>query len=278
MKDEYELLDLDEGRKLERFGSVSTVRPAPGAHGPPAIPLGAWDGATAEFLAEGKSGSWRRAEELPEPWIVACGGFEYILRATPSGQVGLFPEQVPWRERVAAEVGPGTKLLNLFAYTGGTTLAAARAGAEVTHVDSARGVVGWARANAERNGLAEAPIRWIVDDAARFVQREARRGTKYDAIVLDPPSFGRGPKGEIWKIEKNLGPLLRDCAQVLSASPRFVLVTAHTRTWKPRDLGGHVERALVGRPGKVQTGPLELRSTSEGVLRSGVYAWRALHG
>lgn len=278
MQDDYELLDLDDGRKLERFGAVSLVRPAPAARGPRTIPAAAWDGATAEFVANGTSGRWRRADSIPDPWIVRCGGVQYLLRATPSGQVGLFPEQTAWRERIAASVRPGTRLLNLFAYTGGSTLAAARAGAAVTHVDAARGVVAWARENAERNGMAAAPVRWIVDDAARFAERELRRGARYDAVVLDPPSFGRDPRGRIWKIEKDLEPLLRTCRGLLSGESPFLFVTAHTRAWKPRDLGARVDRAFGGAPGPTRTGSLELRSAADGVLRAGIFAWRELHG
>ena len=170
------------------------------------------------------------------------------------------------------------RLLNLFAYTGGSTLAGASAGAQVTHVDSARSVVNWARQNAERNGLAEAPIRWIVDDAARFAEREVRRGTTYDGIVLDPPSFGRGPKGELWKIEKDLDPLLRTCRKLLSPTARFVLVTAHTRGWRARELAARVDAAFADAPGSTEAGPLEIRGQTETVLRSGIFAWRELHG
>jgi len=137
-------------------------------------------------------------------------------------------------------------------------------------------VVEWARANAERNGLAAAPVRWIVEDAARFAARELRREAAYDAIVLDPPSFGRGPKGEVWKIEKDLDPLLAACRKLLSGTPRFVLVTAHPRAWKPRDLARRLDRALAGTAGKTEAGPLELRAAGDGVLRSGVFAWRRL--
>jgi len=276
MPNDYELLDLEDGRKLERFGPVSIVRPAPAARGPRSVPA-AWDGATAEFVANGASGGWRRADALPEPWVVRCGGFEYRLRASPSGQVGLFPEQVALRERVARALGPGARVLNLFAYTGGGTLAAAAAGADVVHVDAARGVVAWARENAERNGLADAPIRWIVDDAERFVGREARRGARYEAILLDPPSFGRGPRGEVWKIEKDLAKLLGSCRALLSEKPRCVLVTAHTRAWRPRDLRGLVDAAFGDRPGETEAGGLEVRSASDGVLRAGVFAWRRFH-
>jgi 23S rRNA (cytosine1962-C5)-methyltransferase len=273
---DYELLDLDDGRKLERFGAVSVVRPAPAAQGPRAAPAGAWEAATAEFVANGEAGHWRCAETLPERWLVRCGGFEYALRATPSGQVGLFPEQIPLRERITGALDAAASVLNLFAYTGGTTLAAAAAGARVAHVDAARGVVGWARENAERNGLGVAPIRWIVDDAARFADREVRRGVTYDAIILDPPSFGRGPRGEIWKIEKDLDPLLRTCRRLLSASPRFVLVTAHPRGWEPRELARRVDAAFAGARGSTSSGPLELRTPSGRALRAGLWAWRDL--
>jgi 23S rRNA (cytosine1962-C5)-methyltransferase len=139
-------------------------------------------------------------------------------------------------------------------------------------------VVNWARRNAERNGLTDASIRWIVDDAVRFAQREARRGATYDGIVLDPPSFGRGPKGEVWKIEKDLDPLLRTCRELLSSTPRFVLVTAHTRAWRAGDLASRVDAAFADQPGSTDAGPLEIRSSVGTVLRSGIFSWRELHG
>ena len=211
MPDDYELLDLDDGLKLERFGAAVVVRPAPAARGPRVLDAPAWGRAAAEYTRRENRGEWRFRAPLPDPWVVRSAGLQYVLKATPSGQVGFFPEQTFLRERIVRRLDPGCRVLDLFGYTGGSTLAAAAAGAAVTHVDSARGVVRWARENAERNDLGGAPIRWIVDDAARFVAREARRGTTYDAVVLDPPSFGRGPKGEVWKIEKDLGALLAAC-------------------------------------------------------------------
>ena len=235
----YELLDSGDGRKLERVAGVLMDRQAPQA---------AWrrrrkrlwsevDGRHVRSEAGGGHWEWRR--DPPRRWTVATAGLTMLLKATPFGHLGLFPEQrdqwswlAEQTRSLAARLTREPNVLNLFAYTGGSTLTAATAGASVTHVDAARGVVDWAKENASINELVRAPIRWIVDDCARFANRELRRGRRYEGVILDPPTFGRGTRGEVWKIEEDLRPLLRTLAKLLAPSG-FLLLSAHTPGFTP---------------------------------------------
>lgn len=234
--DDYEYLDSGDGWRLERFGPYVLRRPAQAAVWRPSQPSELWATAHATYERDRSGdGAWRSAAALPESWQVRRGALDLLVKPTPSGQVGLFPEQAPnwdWlaglaRARVAAG-GPPLALLNLFAYTGATTAAAVAAGAQACHVDAVRGVVQWARENAAASGCAAAPVRWIVDDVAKFVKREARRGVRYDAVALDPPSFGRGSQGQVWKLERDLVPLLDVCFELLSDRAVAFLLTCHT--------------------------------------------------
>jgi 23S rRNA (cytosine1962-C5)-methyltransferase len=240
---DYALLDVGDERRLERFGAIVVDRPAPGAIGRPADPT-AWTRADARFdrSTEGRivHAAWTTVDGVPiEPWRTTEADLLFELRLAPSGQVGLFPEQAANRRWIAGRVldliagrgadEPAPVVLDLFAYTGGGTLAAVSAGAQATHVDASRPAVAWARRNAELNGLAERPVRWIADDAAAFVRREVRRGRRYDGIVLDPPTYGHGPGGADWRLERDLGPLLDGCAALLSDRPgAFIVLSAHT--------------------------------------------------
>ena len=236
---DYVLLDFGAGRRLERFGTVILDRPSPGVVDVPAMHPEAWAAATARFgRAAGADdlAGWDPADALPSAWDVVIDGLHMELRLTPAGQVGLFPEHVEQAVWVAARadaararLGRPAEVLNLFAYTGFATLALARAGARVAHVDASRPAVAWARRNATQTGLGDAPVRWIVEDARAFVAREARRGRAYDAIVLDPPTYGHAPRGgAAWRIATDLVPLLAGCAALMGPSPQFVLLTAHT--------------------------------------------------
>ena len=248
--DDYEILDSGDGAKLERFGEVVLVRPCAQACWKPALPAAKWDAATASF--DRKSGQgWRRREAIPASWEVVIGGLRFRLSGTDFGHLGIFPEQRPhWRFVEAAirlacrknAAKPG--VLNLFAYSGGATLAAARAGAEVCHVDASHGMVDWARKNAVLNGLGNVPIRWIVDDVTKFLKREQRRGRKYDAVILDPPTYGRGARGEVYKIERDLVGTMALCRALLSESPLFVLISTHTPTCTPMVLENMLHTSL----------------------------------
>jgi 23S rRNA (cytosine1962-C5)-methyltransferase len=283
-RDDWELLDLDRGRKLERFGEVVVARPAPAVRRRSGVPREAWSEVAAEFVREGRAGRWVRHRALPDPWLCRSAGRVHELMATPSGQVGLFPEHAPLREALERSLrertadGSRPRVLDLFSYTGGSAMAAAAAGAEVVSVDSAKSVLGWARRNAERNGLGDAPVRRIPEDAARFVEREGRRGRRYDAVLLDPPSFGRGPGGRTWKIERDLAGLLAGVAELLSERSVLVLLTAHTTAWTPETLAGMLEAALGERPGRTGSGRLTLAARSGATLHSGVWARREFDG
>jgi 23S rRNA (cytosine1962-C5)-methyltransferase len=262
----WSLLDVGDGRRLDRFGRIIVDRPAPGAREPRLDP-GVWGAAAARFA----DGRWSIATDLPDPWTIAIDGLLVELATTDAGQVGLFPEHAqlwPW---LAAEVRPGDEVLHLFAYTGATTLALARSGARVAHVDASRPAVAWARRNAERSELADRPIRWLVDDASAFVAREARRGRRYRGIVLDPPSYGHGPGGRPWRFATDIGALLQACAAV-AATGAFVLVTAHTPGEDPVSLADRLTAAFSSAAGRTRSGPLALRAESGAVLRLGAWA------
>lgn len=229
---DYTLLDCSGGEKLERWGDVVLVRPDPQIiwNSPRAHPL--WERADGRYIRSREGGgAWEFRRALPERWPIRYRDLCFGVRPTGFKHLGLFPEQAPnWAFLIDA-VGAAPKpfrMLNLFGYTGAATLAAAAAGAEVTHVDAARGMVDWARDNAALSGLSDRPVRWIVDDAAKYLQREARRGSRYHGVVLDPPSYGRGPGGEVWKLEDQIYPLLRQVRAVLADRPLFVVLSTYT--------------------------------------------------
>ena len=212
--DQYELIDFGDQRKLERFGPYLLDRPCPAAKRPRLAGDKVWHRSSARFVRRGQSGYWQVLGKLPPRWIMSHNEISFELRTTDFGHIGVFVEQAANWDWVARTLRKRTpcRVLNLFAYTGGSTLTAAAAGAEVVHVDSSKSVVGWAKRNAKQSGLGEAPIRWIVEDAAKFVEREIRRGSQYDAVILDPPSYGHGPRREAWKLSRDLLALLEDVA------------------------------------------------------------------
>jgi 23S rRNA (cytosine1962-C5)-methyltransferase len=264
MGSDYELLDSGNGRKLERFGPYTLARPCAQALWAPRLGPEAWRGATASFDRE-EGQRWHNRGAIPEAWLVEIDGLTFRLSGTDFGHLGLFPEQRAQWKWIGDQVrgAPARpRVLNLFAYSGASTLAAAVAGAEVCHLDASRGMVEWARENAARNNLRDAPIRWIVDDAVKFLRREERRGVRYEGIILDPPTFGRGKRGEVFKIEQDLPELLALCRALLSEHPRFLLLSAHTPGLSPVGLANllsrtmddhgrveHGEMLLTGRPG-----------------------------
>jgi 23S rRNA (cytosine1962-C5)-methyltransferase len=228
---DYEVLDTGDGEKLERWGEIILRRPDPQTIWPKAKE-GLWRKAQAHYHRSDRGGGeWEFLEKLPEKWTVSHGNLQFYVRPTGFKHTGLFPEQAAnwdWAMAKIRAAGRPIRVLNLFGYTGAATVACAKAGAEVCHVDAAKGMVTWGKENAALSGLAEAPIRWIVDDCAKFVEREIRRGKRYDAIIMDPPSYGRGPGGEIWKLETNLWPFVSLCAGVLSEDPLFVIINSYT--------------------------------------------------
>jgi len=263
MHNDYELLDSGDGRKLERFGDVVLSRPCGQAVWSPQKP-GLWAGAAASFDRETGWVAMGEAE-LPASWVVTVNGIALRLSPTPAGHLGVFPETRALWDRITdslAEPGAvGAEVLNLFAYSGGATLAAARAGCAVCHVDSSRSMVTRARENAALNGLESAPIRWIVEDVGTFLDREIRRGRTYDAIMLDPPSFGHGTKGEQYRIDRDLVSTLQRCRALLSATPAFVLLTSHTEGVT----GAHLADVMAGvmGPGDITTGRMQLTGATD---------------
>lgn len=235
---DYELLDFGAGRKLERFGQTVVDRPAAGLERQTVRNASAWASASVKFVADGTDeGQWQPSPVLP--WTCRWQESKFELRTTAAGQVGIFPEQLEnwyWLQSRIRQSSHPLQVLNLFAYTGGSTLAAAQAGAKVVHVDSQRRVVEWARHNASQSGLAQAPIRWIVDDAIKFVRREIRRNRLYDGIILDPPSYGHGIRGERWKFERDLNVLLDACQNLWRPERGFLMLSCHTMGWDPQRL------------------------------------------
>lgn len=285
---DYELIDFGAvpgkgGRKLERFGQLVLDRPSPSAADQrPATPK--WTAGvryTGDKIGEGKWKPKPTATLLPDGATITVPlredfSFRMRLELSPAGQVGLFPEQFAnwqWIAKQCQRASKRLRVLNLFAYTGGSTLAAAAAGAEVTHVDASKPSVALARQNAELSGLAEAPVRWIVDDALKYCRREVKRGQRYDVVILDPPSYGHGPGGEQWRLGRDLPMLLELCGELTDRSPVFFLATCHTPGIGGAELSAYLSDAIVGHCGQPPAdGRLWLKTTAGRRLDSGVYA------
>ncbi len=265
---DYQLLDAGDGRKLERVGPYTLIRPCTEALWKPRLKPERWADADAEFRREGKKSGWVARTKLPEQWPLRFGELTMLIRPTDFGHLGLFPEQLAswdWITERLRKTRRECSVLSLFAYTGAGTLACAKAGARLCHVDASKGIVEWARENARESGLENAPIRWIVDDVKKFLRREVKRGHRYDGIILDPPTFGRGSKGEVWKIERDLVPLLELCLEVLSERPLFVAMHGYTLGMSTQTYRNLMEDALEGLPGSIHHG--ELTSIPEHGLR-----------
>ena len=285
-EDRYTLIDSGVGEKLEQIGPHLVVRPSPQALWPRTLAAERWQQARSRYVrSSAGGGEWEPRRALPESWTCAVGELHFAVRPTGFGHVGFFAEQAPfwkWLREVSARSiatrGEAIEVLNLFAYTGGSSLAAARGGAAVTHCDASKGVVLWGSENVPLNGLEQAKIRWIVDDALKFLLREQRRGRRYQGLVLDPPSFGRGPRGEIFKLEESVNELLDACVAVLDEEPCFVLFSAHTPGIGALALHHLLARALDARyqrplPGRSTCGEMSVpASESAFSLPSGTWA------
>ncbi|MFV0464462.1 MAG: class I SAM-dependent methyltransferase [Lachnospiraceae bacterium] len=265
----YEVIDCSDGEKLERWGKYTLLRPDPQViwNTPKSHP--SWKKLNAHYHRSSKGGGEWQFFDLPQQWSVNYKNLTFQLKPFSFKHTGLFPEQAAnwdWFSNKIQKAGRPIKVLNLFAYTGGATLSAAAAGAAVTHVDASKGMVNWAKENAASSGLLAAPIRWIVDDCVKFVEREIRRGNRYDAIIMDPPSYGRGPKGEIWKIEESIFPFLQLCVNLLSEEPLFFLINSYTTGLQPAVLAYMLGTELQKFGGKVTADEVGLPVTSNGLV------------
>lgn len=267
---DYEVLDTSGGEKLERWGDYILVRPDPQVIWETPHEHTGWKKKNGHYHRSTKGGGEWEFFNLPNEWTISYRSLTFRLKPFSFKHTGLFPEQAAnwdWFSRLIKEAGRPIKVLNLFAYTGGATLSAAAAGAKVTHVDASKGMVSWAKENAVSSGLADAPIRWLVDDCVKFVEREIRRGSKYDGIIMDPPSYGRGPKGEIWKIEESIWPFLKLSAQLLSDTPLFFLINSYTTGLQPAVLSYMMNLALTKKTGGlVEAGEIGLPVTGSGLI------------
>ena len=275
LNNQYDLLDFGRNEKLECIGGVVVRRETPSAPGGKANSVD-WGQARLRGRVVGDKYSWDGI--APSDWRFDAGDFQLKLKPTPSGQVGVFPEQSvnwDWLKRCPADLA-GLKAINLFGYTGATTLSLANRGAQVVHVDAAKSVVSWARANAQTSGLADSPIRWMVEDALTFVRRELKRGNKYDIIVADPPSFGRGPKGERWKLQRDLFQLIESLSELSRGRCKMVLLSCHTPGVDHRQLRSEVENQFHFEAGTGDSFALELRTQENKSLPSGnCFRWVA---
>ena len=265
---DYEVIDCSKGEKLERWGDYILVRPDPQVIWDTPRKEKGWHKMNAHYHRSKKGGGEWEFFDMKQQWSIHYRNLTFQLKPFSFKHTGLFPEQAAnwdWFSELIKKAGRPVKVLNLFAYTGGATIAAAAAGASVTHVDASKGMVTWAKENAASSGLADAPIRWIVDDCVKFVEREIRRGNHYDAIIMDPPSYGRGPKGEIWKIEESIHPLVKLCAQLLVDRPLFFLINSYTTGLQPAVLSYLIGTELKRFPGKVTADEIGLPVSSNGL-------------
>lgn len=267
---DYQIIDCSEGEKLERWGNYILLRPDPQVlwNTPKKDP--AWNKLNGHYHRSSKGGGEWEFMDLPEQWSIQYKELTFNLKPFAFKHTGLFPEQATnwdWFGNLIKNANREIKVLNLFAYTGGATLAAVKAGAKVTHVDASKGMVTWAKENAVSSGLGDAPIRWLVDDCVKFVERELRRGNRYDGIIMDPPSYGRGPKGEIWKLEEKIHPFIELTSELLSDNPLFYLVNSYTTGLAPAVLSYMISTEVVAKHGgKVEAQEIGLPVKTSGLV------------
>jgi 23S rRNA (cytosine1962-C5)-methyltransferase len=279
---DYALLDSGGGRKLEQFGPYVAIRPEAQCLWRPALASETWEAADAVFKAsdEDEAGRWRFARPLPPTWPMAWGEVAFLARPTAFRHLGVFPEQAAnwaWLDQWLTSRGESYKLLNLFGYTGVSSLVAASRGARVTHVDASKKAIAWGKENADRSSLAQAPIRWICEDVRKWVEREGRRGARYQGVILDPPKYGRGPAGEVWRLYDDLAALVAGCVALIEGPASFLLVNAYAERLSGLALAGLVGEAVAGRGGRIDFGELALmeQSGARGVGLSSFARWSA---
>lgn len=273
---DYELIDSGDGQKLERFGQYIVTRPDPRAIWRRSV-ADEWKKADARFVTVGEQEEWKFSNPPPSPWTISYGAIQFQLKPTDFRHVGVFPEQAVNWDWISRTINNApVKVLNLFAYTGGATMASALAGAHVTHVDSSRPSMMWASENAKLANISKEKIRWIQDDAKKFVQREIRRGVKYDGIIMDPPRFGRGANGELWKLEDHLNELVYLAREILTESPLFYLVNAYTADLSSLALCNLMDGVMSSYTGSAESGEIGLKeSATQRILPAGIfYRWK----
>ncbi len=267
---DYEVIDTSSGEKLERWGDFFLVRPDPQVIWNTEKKHYGWKKFNGHYHRSSKGGGEWEFKNLPQEWSITYRDLTFNLKPFSFKHTGLFPEQAAnwdWFSSLIIEADRPIKVLNLFAYTGGATVSAAKAGASVTHVDASKGMVGWAKENAASSGLSDAPIRYLVDDCTKFVEREIRRGNKYDAIIMDPPSYGRGPKGEIWKIEDSVFPFINLTTKLLSDTPLFFLINSYTTGLQPAVLSYMLHTAIDPiHSGRIEAQEIGLPVKSNGLI------------
>jgi 23S rRNA (cytosine1962-C5)-methyltransferase len=270
---DYRLLDTGAGYRLEQWGDYRLARPDPQAIWQRHLPESEWKKAHAIYQSHGEKGSWQINKKLPDFWTINYRSIILKARLTPFKHTGIFAEQAAnWDWMMEKLRGRKAKVLNLFGYTGGASVVLAKAGHFVTHVDASKPAIGWAKDNHKLNGLPETTIRWILDDAAKFVAREVKRGQNYDAIIMDPPAFGHAPSGKVWKFSKDLPKLLDDCVRLLSQDASFLLVNAYATNSSPLALGNLLEDALLKKSGTIENGELCLQQSDGRLISTGILA------
>lgn len=273
---DYEIIDMANGEKLERWGNIKLIRPDPQIIWKSKSFPNEWKSANAKYRRSNKGGgAWKYNKRLPESWQVKYKNLTFNIKPMGFKHTGLFPEQAvnwDWMINKIKQSKRNVKVLNLFAYTGGATVACLSAGASVCHVDSSKGMTTWAKENVESSGLRDRPVRFIIDDVVKFVQREIRRGNKYDAIVMDPPSYGRGKNGEVWQFENNIADLVELCMNVLSDDPIFFLINSYTTGISSKVLADLLELNMKKNKGKITSGEIGLpMKNSKLILPCGIY-------
>ncbi len=266
---DYELIDSGNEEKLERYGKYILRRPDPQALWNKTLLEKEWKGADAFFFRDADKKGWKKNKEMQNEWTISFDDITFNISPTAFKHTGVFPEQEPnwnWTKEIIRKVGRPVKILNLFGYTGGATLAALSAGAEVTHVDGSKAAINWAKENAELSGLEKKPVRWIIDDARKFVMREIKRGGKYDGIIMDPPSFGRGGKGEIWKIEDNFTQLLEECSKILTDDPILFIINGYAAGYSSQAYYNALEPFMRKYFGAFEVGELTIEESKGGRL------------
>jgi len=273
---DYELLDSGNEEKLERYGKYILRRPDPQALWKKLLPESSWKNANAYFFRDSDRQGWKKNSEMPDEWQISFGDLKFNIKPTAFKHTGVFPEQEPnwsWIKEKVKNANRPIKILNLFGYTGGATIAGLSAGAEVTHIDSSKTSLAWAKENAEISGLKDKPARWLLDDARKFVMREIKREVKYDGIIMDPPSFGRGGKNELWKIEEDFLDLLDSCAKILSDKPIFFLVNGYAAGYSAYAYKNALTPIVEKYGGEMEIGELTIEESKSGrLLPCGIFA------